>query len=88
MSQKKKQSKFFLKSKQIWIGLSQLAGGLAASFFVPAGGGIMWGVPQAMGGALAIIDRVFDEEKPIHFIPKKSKQEDPEVDQGSSSDTD
>jgi len=56
-------SKHLLKSKQFWIGLTQVAGGLSTGFLT---GNWVIGIPQAIGGALAIIDRVFSEPRKVH----------------------
>ena len=60
-------TKHFLKSKQFWIGVVQLAGGLSSGFVT---GNWAWAIPQAVTGAMAIIDRVFSSNVKLHFKKK------------------
>jgi hypothetical protein len=65
-------SKHVLKSKQFWIGLTQVAGGLSTGFLT---GNWAIGIPQAVGGLLAIIDRIFTEPKAVHVKKPKELQD-------------
>ena len=61
-------SKSVFKSKSFWIGILQMAGGLATGFLT---GNWTAGIPQVMLGGTAIIDRIFGTRVPVHVTKEK-----------------
>ena len=65
------QSKPIHKSKSFWIGVLQVAGGIASGFLV---GNWSYAIPQIILGGTAIIERALSDRGPVH-VRKKEVQE-------------
>ena len=56
-------SKSLIKSKGFWIGILQVAGGIASGVLTSNWG---FGISQILLGGTAILERIFSKRAPVH----------------------